>query len=235
MTIARRRAKAVLAAAALTGALVVAAPPAQAASCTTVPAGTPGTTLRLAGQDYRVPAISNVSVCTDGGSVPLVWFATSGGYCNIGCLSVGLSGGDTSTGAVTISYRADGSTVSHTINPGGVGGPGDSCLLSVGSPQAPHPTCPFAVNVDDLGGPGDPGDPGDPIGAVEQLVDDLVGDPPANCDDVPPQRDPWTGESVEFCDDPVRWATIVCERLCNEEEIVRIACLLADRVGVSCE
>ncbi|MDQ3953598.1 MAG: hypothetical protein M3279_11660 [Actinomycetota bacterium] len=229
MTSVRRRAVVVVAATALAAAMTMWAPPAHAA-CTTLPVSTPGTTVRIAGEDHRVPAISNVSICTSDGSVPFVWVETSGGFCTTACLSIGLAGSDADAGSVTISFRADGNEVSRTVSPGGVGGPGDACLLSVGSPQAPRPDCPNAVSVDDV--------IGDPVGDVVAIVEGLIGDVPSSCDEIPDQRDPNSGETVAFCDDPSRWLDIflnrTCERFCDGEELMRIVCLQLSRLGFQC-
>lgn len=157
------------------------------AACTTVPASTPGSTVRLAGQDHRIPSISGISVCTAGGSVPLVWVEASGGSCSLGCLSIGLTGDGAEAGSVTISYQVDGSPASRTVEPGGVGGPGDSCLLSVGAPQAPRPTCFNALNVEV------------PEEDVQELED-------VACETIPDQGE-W-GQH-DFCEDPQEWGLAI--------------------------
>ncbi|MDQ3982887.1 MAG: hypothetical protein M3271_09450 [Actinomycetota bacterium] len=161
MTIARRRAEVVFLIAALVGALLVWAPSAEAATCQNVPGSTPGTDVRLAGQDHRVPAISNIRVCSDGATAPIVAVDLAGhGNCLSPCLSILLDGNDLDVGAITLSYSKDGVVQTSTTDPSPVDGPGDECLLSVGSPDAPYPTCFNAI------GP----EIGDPVGDAWALV-----------------------------------------------------------------
>jgi hypothetical protein len=144
-----RRAAGISAAAGLL-ALTLVSSPAQAATCVNVPGSTPGTNVTIAGDDYRVPSISNISVCTHDGSVPLVGVELQGGNCTAACLAVVLLGGDVDPPGVTISYRVDGVTTSTTIDPGPLfGGPAGTCLLGVGSPEAPRSDCFFAIEPDD--------------------------------------------------------------------------------------
>jgi hypothetical protein len=230
MTFSRSRAAAILVTGMVTGMLVTAAP-AQAATCTSVPGSVTGTDVTILGDRYRVPSISNIQVCTDGASAPLVGVETSGnGYCSSACLSVLLQGDDTDAGAVTISYREDGSTRSHTVDPGGTGGGSDTCLLSVGSPEAPYPSCALALGPDELPDPNDflpddlPGvddlpDPNDLPDANELLqpVRDML---PDVCGTLGGQYDPETGEYVGFCDDPAGWVRMAQESLgdfCEQE------------------
>ncbi|HYP23517.1 MAG TPA: DUF3618 domain-containing protein [Actinomycetota bacterium] len=212
------------------------APPAQAATCQSVPGSTTGLDLSVAGQQRRVPAISGITVCVDSPVIPLVTVSTSGnGNCTVGCLSVLSSGGDFDTGAVTLSYREDGSTRSQTVSGGSLGGPDGSCLLSVGAPDAPYPTCFVALGIDDL--PVDPdeiqedldqlqedlgqdvdelqedledlqGDLGD---QVDQLEEDLGNLEQTACDTIPPLQDPNSWEEYRFCDDPAAWAGVITE------------------------
>lgn len=166
MKFTRRRAAVVLmAAAAMIGQASVAASPAQAATCVSVPGGTPGSDVRIAGQDHRVPEIANVRVCSDGATAPLVTVDLAGhGNCLSLCFSVLLEGNDLDAGAITLSYTSDGAPQSSTTNPPPVDGPAGECLLSVGSPDAPYPTCFNAI------GP----DLGDPVGDVDELAGGLV-------------------------------------------------------------
>lgn len=231
----RRRIGALTVALGLIAALTAVASPAGAATCTNVPVSTTGADVRVAGQDRRVPAISNVTICLGDAAVPFVWTATSGGTCVSGCLSVGLRGNDVDSGGITISYQADGQPASHSIDPGGLGGPSDTCLLSVGGPDAPHPDCFVALGVDDLPSAGPIVDqarqtvqdlvdsvPDDPAGALQQTIQDVVdGLPdPAACNSIPRMSDEW-GNSVEFCDDPLLWTGLlfqrVCERFCGDD------------------
>lgn len=191
------------------------ASPAQARSCTAVPGSVTGTDVTILGDRYRVPWISNIQVCTDGASAPLVGVETSGnGYCSTTCLSVLLRGDDADAGAVTISYREDGTTRSQTLNPGGVGGGSDTCLFSIGSPEAPYPWCTIALGPDELPDVNDllPDDlPG---------LDDLPDPPPLNdplrglpgCENVPDVYDS-QGGSANFCDDPRGWVQLVAGEL----------------------
>lgn len=172
MTFARRRATvSSLALVLVVSAVLAAAPPARAATCQSVPGSTPGTDVRILGEDHRVPAISNISVCSDGATVPLVAVDLAGhGYCSSPCLSVLLVGDDLDVGRVTLSYQEDGVVRSVTNDPPGSAGPGNECLLSVGSPDAPYPTCLNAIGPD-LGDPlGDTGD------QVDSLVDGAVAE-----------------------------------------------------------
>lgn len=139
-----------LAIVALVAATTLVAAPAHAATCVNVPGSTPGTNLTIAGKDFRVPSVSNISVCTHDGSVPLVGVELQGGNCTAACLAVVLLGGDVDPPGVTISYRVDGVTTSTTIDPGPLfGGPAGTCLLGVGSPEAPRSDCFFAIEPDD--------------------------------------------------------------------------------------
>lgn len=195
MTMARRRAKAGLAACLLVGAVAVTAGPAQAATCTSVPGGTIGTDVSILGDDYRVPAITNITVCADGASAPLVGVETTRlGSCISPCLSVLLRGDDADAGGVTITWREDGSSRSQTVNPGGVGGGSDVCLLSVGSPDAPRTNCAVAIGPDGVPDTGD------------LVPDGLPGTP--LCENVPDVYDS-NGNSENFCDDPVGWVQLV--------------------------
>lgn len=233
LDIAQRRA----CAGALTAALVAFgtlwASPAQAATCQTVPASTIGTDVGVAGQEHRVPAISGITVCVDAPVVPLVTTSTSGnGNCTSGCLSVLTTGGDVSSGSVTVSYKADGVTQSRTASGGSLGGPSGSCLLSVGSPDAPYPACFVSLGPDEIPDLGptvdelreDAEDAADnlpdagsiaaeTIGLILDTVpDDPVGEVPVEeaCDLIPTARDRW-GNSIEFCDNPGQWATLTAE------------------------
>jgi hypothetical protein len=250
----RRRTGALVAALGLIAALTAVAGPAKAASCTTLPVSTTGADVRVAGEDRRVPAITDVTICVGDAAVPFVWTATSGGSCVTGCLSVGLRGSDVDSGGITISYRADGQTTSQSIDPGGLGGPSDTCLLSVGGPDAPHPDCFVALGVDDLPSAGPLVDqarqtvqdlvdslPDDPVGDLDQTIEDLVDDLPGSdtCESVPPARDEW-GNTVEFCDDPAQWTGItvtrVCERYCGDDgldNLMVIVCRLLHNQGIA--
>lgn len=174
MRMARRSAEAVLAACLVAGAVGVAAPPARAATCQSVPASTPGTDVRLAGQDHRVPGISNIRVCAESPTAPVLVVDTAGhGTCLSPCLSILLDGNALDGGAVTLSYARDGVMQTSTTDLPGVPGPGDECLLSVGSPDAPYPDCFNAIGPD----LGDPlGDTGDDVDAAVATVWDLAGD-----------------------------------------------------------
>lgn len=203
----------------LLAASALVAAPAHAATCTTVPGSTPGTNLTIAGDDYRVPAISHISVCRDGAAVPLVGVETSGGDCSAACLAVVTTGDDTDSGEITISYRTDGVTTSRTVDPGGTGGPGDSCLLGVGAPEAPRSDCFFAVepdaglieDVEDTVA-GAIEDAGQAAEDVEQTIADLET---TACDTIPDQHDPNTWEETDFCDDPQAWVTGIVRALCG--------------------
>lgn len=186
----RRGAAGSLAAALLTTFAIWGAPAAQAATCVSVPVSTIGTDVSLLGDRYRVPAVSGIRVCADGASTPLVAVETSGGSCSSGCLSVLLQGNDTDAGAVTIYYSTDGTSHSETVNPGGAGGGSDTCLLSVGSPDAPYPNCAVAIGPDGLPGGGDP-------------LPDVPG-----CETVPDVYDE-NGNPTGFCDDPAGWIRTV--------------------------
>jgi hypothetical protein len=132
-----------------------------------VPGSTPGTDVRLAGQDHRVPGISNIRVCSDGATAPLVAVDLAGhGYCLSPCMSILLDGNDLDVGAITLYYSKDGVVQTSTTDPSPVDGPGDECLLSVGSPDAPYPTCFNAI------GP----EIGDPLGDAGDQVNELIAD-----------------------------------------------------------
>lgn len=188
----------------LIGGLVMAAPPrAQAATCQAVPGSTPGTDISVGGQPQRVPGVSNVKVCFDTGSAGLISVSLDGnGYCTFGCFSVLMSDGEIDVAGVTISYALDGSPRSTTIDPGGTPGGAEGCLLSVGGPDAPYPTCSPGVaigpDIDD-----------DAIGDAQDDVEGLIASvEDTACDAVPPMVE-YEGTSsrwVWFCDDPVRWA-----------------------------
>lgn len=166
MTFAQRRATVSTLTLLLVGSTVfAAAPAAQATTCQSVPGATPGTDVRILGEDHRVPAISNIRVCSDGATAPLVAVDLAGhGTCLSPCLSVLLVGDDLDVGPVTVSYAEDGVARTVTNDPPGAGGPGSECLLSVGSPDAPYPTCLNAI------GP----DLGDPLSGAGDQVDALV-------------------------------------------------------------
>lgn len=174
---------------------------ARAATCQSVPGSTPGTDISIGGQPHRVPGVSNVKVCADTGSVGLVSVSFDGnGYCNFGCFSVLIPGSEVDLAGVTISYALDGSPRSTTVDPGGAPGGDEGCLLSVGGPDAPYPSCSPGVAI----GPDidDPQDVLDDVDAVVALAERTA------CDLIPPMVE-YEGTSsrwVWFCDDPVRWA-----------------------------
>ena len=146
----RRRPAVLLMVGALFG-ILTAAPSAQAASCTAVPGSIPGTDVTVLGTQYRVPTVSNVTVCTSSATTPWVAVDLNGyGYCSTGCFSVILQGGATDAGALSVSYRTDGVQHTESVDPSGVGGGGNICLFSVGSPDAPYPSCSIALGPDGL-------------------------------------------------------------------------------------
>lgn len=189
MTFAQRRATVASLVLVLFGSLVLAgAPWARAATCQSVPGSTPGTDVRILGEDHRVPAISNIRVCADGATAPLVAVDLAGhGYCLSPCLSVLLVGDDLDVGPITVSYQEDGVTQSTTNDPPGAGGPGSECLLSVGSPDAPYPTCLNAI------GP----DLGDPLGNVGDQVDAAVSGAVAEAYEALAEADRIAGDAQE--------------------------------------
>ncbi|MDQ3953597.1 MAG: hypothetical protein M3279_11655 [Actinomycetota bacterium] len=223
MSLARRRTAVILAAGALTGLLTVAAPPAQAQGCTSVPGSVPGTDVTILGQQHRIPTISNITVCAGTSSAPLIAVETSGnGYCSTACLSVLLQGDEADAGAVTISYREDGTTRTRSVDPGGVGGGSDSCLLSVGSPDAPYPSCAVAIGPDGL--PGIPPVPGPLPLPDNPLCETYYEDPPGS------------GNWVSFCDDPaggIRYIFENVQQFCEEGNCTprAIRCLVLAVLG----
>jgi hypothetical protein len=165
MTLARSRTGGAALAVVALATVCLGAGPAQAATCVAVPGSTPGTDVRILGEDHRIQEISNIRVCVDGSTAPLVRVDLAGyGNCLSPCLSVLLDGDDLDVGAVTVQYTADGVPQQSTTDPEPAGGPGDECLLSVGSPKAPYPTCLNAI------GP----NLGDPLGDADERVGDLV-------------------------------------------------------------
>jgi hypothetical protein len=214
-------------------------PPAHAATCVNVPGSTPGTNLTIAGDDYRVPAVSGISVCVGDGAVPLVGVETSGGYCTAACLAIVTRGGDVDSGGVTISYRLDGVTTTRTVDPGGVPGLGDSCLLGVGSPQAPRSDCFFAVEPDE--GLVDDVEQivADTVADVERIVGDAGGALDDACDTIPPMEDPdpYSYNRVEFCDDPQLWIQYaggtVCRVACDGDVLIGAVCRAIERQGIA--
>ena len=82
------------------------------------------------------------------------------GNCLSPCLSILLVGNDADAGAFTLSYTEDGVTRVQTVDPDSVDVPEGGCLLSVGSPKAPYPTCLNAFGTD----------LGDAVGDVTDLV-----------------------------------------------------------------
>lgn len=186
---AKRRVVAVLGGLALvTGILFVS--PAQAATCQSVPGETIGADVKVGPVRQRVPAISNISVCMGGATMGLVTVETSGGTCTFSCLSV-LVGGDAGAEGLTISYYEDGVPRTIPVSPPPVGGPDATCVLSVGSPDAPYPDCFIAIGPE-LDGP---------VGDVQEAVDDAVA---LACDTVPPAGSP--SNDYEFCEYPHLWA-----------------------------
>ncbi|HEX2195789.1 MAG TPA: hypothetical protein VHJ76_02590, partial [Actinomycetota bacterium] len=226
----------------------IVATPARAATCVNVPGSTPGTNVTILGDVYRIPEVPNVAVCVGDGSVPFVGVETSGGSCTAACLAVLLRGSDVESGGVTVSYQLDGFPRSHTVDPGGVGGPGDSCVFGVGSPVAPRSDCLFAVEpdlqdlVDTVNRTVDDAvtlvndavaDVEEAVEDVEQAVDDALEDVGAledqACDAVPSMEDPNPDNHhrVEFCDDPVLWLEYTSRRvdqLLSDLEPLVLAC-----------
>jgi hypothetical protein len=216
----RRGAAAAVVVALFTAVLVWAAPAAQAATCQAVPGSTIGTDVSIAGQKFRVPAISGIQVCVGSVSVPLVTVETSGGACTFSCLSVLVGGGPADAEGITITYLEDGVPKSVPVTPPPVDGPPSTCVLSVGSPDAPYPDCFISI------GP----ELGDPIGDVTPVVGDAVdavldvyafavvtaldtagavaeeaGDAvAAACAELPATEDQ-SGNDVHACDDPAAW------------------------------
>ncbi|HEV2755475.1 MAG TPA: hypothetical protein VG318_06825 [Actinomycetota bacterium] len=201
-----------LAAAMFATVALMAAPAAHAATCVTVPGSTIGTDVSIAGQKARVPAISGIQVCAGTATAPIVSVQTSGGTCTFACLSV-LLGGDVDAEGVSISYREDGVLRTVPVNPPPVDGPATTCLLSVGSPDAPYPDCFIAIGPE-LGNPvGD----AQPVidGAVDTALDayadaiETAGDAYAlACNRIPTAYDQY-GYGYEFCDDAVGWTVVM--------------------------
>lgn len=219
MRLSSTRGGVVAAALALVGFMLFPVASAEAATCVSVPGGTPGFDVSIGGQPHRVPAISGIQVCAGGSTLPGVTVEQWGGNCYYGCLSVLVGGGSADPEGISVSYRADGVTQSFGVNPGGVGGGDQICVLSVGVPDAPYPTCNVALGIDD------------PLGGGNLLPDDV-------CDSVPPQSDPegWGG-TVEFCDDPATWTGYFVTRVCNavcEDLGYAVVCRLLERVGITC-
>lgn len=135
---------------ALAGALSLPVAPARAATCVSVPGSTPGADVSVGGQTHRFPAISNIRVCAGGSTLPGVTVETWGGNCIQACLSVLVGGGSADPEGFTVSYSADGVQQTVGFNPGGAGGGDPICVLSVGSPDAPYPSCNVAVGLDEV-------------------------------------------------------------------------------------
>ena len=160
--------------------------PASAATCVSVPGGTPGTDVSAGGVHKRVPAISNIQVCVGGASAGVVSVDQSGnGYCSAACLSVFVLGGDVDSEGISVSWRQDGSTQSQGIDPGGAGGQG-ICVISIGSPDAPYPNCEVAIGPE-IGDPvGDLGETirelTEPLDPVREIVDNFCENEPGVCD-----------------------------------------------------
>lgn len=180
MARAQRRAGVILCAVSLLAAAGLwASPAAQAAVCQNVPGSTPGLDVSVGGQPQRVPGVSGVSVCVDTGAVPLVTATFDGrGNCTWSCFSVIVPGGSSSLPTVTLSYRLDGVLQTRTIGGGTVPGGGEACLLSVGGPDAPYPTCPpgVALGIDEDPTAGVLEDVQQNVSNVEQTVTDALGD-----------------------------------------------------------
>jgi hypothetical protein len=182
---------------------MVVPPRAHAVTCQSVPGSTPGTDISIGGQPHRVPGVSNVKVCVDTGSIGLISVSFAGnGYCDVGCFSVLIPGGGIDLAGVTISYALDGSPRSTTVDPGGTPGGEGGCLLSVGGPEAPYPTCSPGVaigpDIDD-----------ETVEETQDDVNDLVaGLEQTACDAFPPMVEHYENGTrwVTFCEDPVRWA-----------------------------
>lgn len=209
----KRHAAAVAAAALVATCVVLAAPPADAATCVPVPGSTIGTDVTIAGQKARVPAISGITVCAGTATAPIVTVQTSGGACTFACLSVLVGGGSIDAQGLTVSYREDGVLRTIPVDPPPVAGPASTCVFSVGSPDAPHPDCFIAI------GP----ELGDPIGDLQPVVNDALetvwatyGDAlelvdnadDAVCARIPGAYDQY-GSYYNFCDNPVGWTFAV--------------------------
>jgi hypothetical protein len=217
MILGKRRAVAVLAATAIVASGAMWATPAQAATnCVPVPGGTIGADVKVGPVDERVPAISDIVLCAGGGTVPLARVATSGGTCVSGCLAVYVGGGAIDLDGVSISWSED--DVPHApvgLDPAPIGGTGETCVLSVGMPDAVDPDCFIAIGPDD------------PTGRIQPLVDtasdavetalELVGEVERiTCDLVPDWYDTSTGTYRDFCTDEVAWGVAVANAVVGD-------------------
>ncbi|HYO60970.1 MAG TPA: hypothetical protein VEU29_03625 [Actinomycetota bacterium] len=210
MILGKRKAVAVLAATAIVGSGAMWAVPAHAATnCVPVPGGTLGADVKVGPVEERVPAISDIEICVGGGTVPLTRVATSGGSCVSGCLAVYVGGGAVDLDGFSISWSEDG--VPHApvgLDPTPISGPAETCVLSVGMPDAPDTDCFIAIGPDD------------PTGTLQPIVDDafeaigtavgLVGTGERiTCDLIPDWYDSNTGTYRDFCTDEVGWSLAV--------------------------
>ncbi|MDQ4125082.1 MAG: hypothetical protein M3134_05715 [Actinomycetota bacterium] len=125
--------------------------PAHAETCTDLPGGTTGATIEAGGQTVRVPAISRLQLCSQGGGaiggIPVLSTEPSG-ECWSPCYSLiltGSSGGG--DGYVMLRYYADDQPGQIGVPIPGGGPSTERCLVGVGAPKA-RADCEVKVSLD---------------------------------------------------------------------------------------
>ncbi|HEX2058211.1 MAG TPA: hypothetical protein VHI71_07565 [Actinomycetota bacterium] len=124
---------------------------ARAESCTGLPGSTTGATLEAGGQTVRIPALSGLQLCTQGGGpiggLPALSTEPSGN-CVDPCYSLILTGspggGD---GYVVLRYYADDQPQQVGVPIPGGGPSTERCLVGVGSPEA-RSDCEVKLSID---------------------------------------------------------------------------------------
>ncbi len=154
---------------------------ARAETCTDLPGSTTGATIEAGGERVRVPALSRLQLCTQGGGpiggIPMVSTEPTGGcweFCYTVILTGSSGGGD---GYVVLRYYADDQPGQVGVPVPGGGPSTERCLVGVGSPQA-RSDCEVKVSLDRAPVPICVRDlpvcipPG---GSIDEIVDWLLG------------------------------------------------------------
>ncbi|MDQ3957959.1 MAG: hypothetical protein M3273_06505 [Actinomycetota bacterium] len=126
-------------------------PASAATSCASVPATTPGFTVGVAGTQHRIPAFSGIAACVsipDALPVAPVVSNSIGGACTTSCTTISLQVSPVDVGALSVTFTQDGARTTHAVDPEAVGTSTTVCLVSVGTPQAPVPTCTLSLGSD---------------------------------------------------------------------------------------
>ncbi len=149
----------------------------HAETCTPLPGGTTGATIEGGGQRVRVPALSSLQLCHQGGGpiggIPMLSTEPSGN-CWSACYSVILTGSPGGEdGYVVVRYYADDQPGQVGVPIPGGGPSTERCLVGVGSPEA-RSDCEVKVSLDEVPIPLCVRDPGICVPPEEGTIDALV-------------------------------------------------------------